>query len=421
MEDLMEQIPTMAKLEILKHEFDGGTIPAGEALEKISYFCHPFFASNALDEAWLSTLDKSVHEGLLAWHLTLAEAIEEVHRQEEDVYHQSLVENYLSTREIFLRARDGARAHKIYFLVTGGKTDLIGDLHSDPEALLSVLKSTKFFESCRSGKSHRLVFMGDYVDRGKAHLAMTSLLLSLKWLFPSRIILLRGNHDGGEILADGALKLPYRKYDEEPVKDYFPTYLKALEEECSTWKGILNAYLSVWRTLGQIAFIRSGDAIDMAVHGGVPRPVLSQGSYYSYLRSLSDLTDEGHLDAFGRTMVQNVMWSDPYRGTGDLREGMGRFYFTQEQVLDFLEVIDVNRMFRGHEAVEEGFREHFDGKVFTVFSSGGKGAFTAYDFVKPKWARINEKGELSCHALKKFEMKTKIFEKHIDNHYQVDL
>ncbi len=416
-------VPTMENLETFKQVFFQESFEPSVAIEAIYYFAHPFFAHNCLNEKTLDALDEETHQGLFNWHRQLLEAVKGIHASEEDAYHQSLSRQYLSVRDVFMRARDGARGDRIYYLETKlGKTDFIGDIHSDPEAILSILEGTGFLESVKDKSPHRLVFMGDYVDRGRAHLSTTALLLTLKYVFPDRIVLLRGNHDGGEILEDGQLKLPYKKYEEEPAEDFFPTYLEALERLKGPWRGILAAYLTFWKSLGQIAFIRSGDTIDMAVHGGVPRPVKSeQKSEFAYLSALSELTDETSVDAFGRQMIQNIMWSDPYRGTGDLREGMGRFYFTEAQATDFLTTLQVNRLFRGHEAVEEGFREHFDGKVFTVFSTGGQGRYTAYDFVEPKWARVDALGRLSSHALKKFEMGTKIFEKHIDNHYHFDL
>jgi hypothetical protein len=337
------------------------------------------------------------------YHLELIDRVTQIHAIEETTQNIKALEETLSVELAMEASLDAKRGRRIYCLkAEDTKYDCVGDLHADPSSLMTVIKRSQFLNSALNGTPHRLVFMGDYVDRGKAHLATLTRLLSLKLCFPNRIFLIRGNHDGGEIEVSGQVKLPYRKPEEEPDEDYFPTYLTKLITFHPCAKPLLEAYLTFFNTLGQIAFIQSKSKVTMIVHGGVPRPILENGSYFSYLNQLSDLSDLKIIDPFGRTMVQNLMWSDPYNGNGDLREGMGRFYFSESQFLDFLETIGVHQMLRGHQAMDEGYRAQFQNRIYTIFSSGqwpGEplNQMTAYEKVKAKWARITPSGDIQIH------------------------
>ncbi len=344
---------------------------------------------------------------LTHWHLELIAKVTALHAAEENEGNQQATDAVLSVEEALKMSADGLRGHRIYTLKNAENMvcDCIGDLHSDPESLMQLLKETGFIQSCLAGAPHRLVFMGDYVDRGKAHLALLGRLLTLKIAFPDRVFLLRGNHDGGIIEGPDQVKLPYRKPDDEPDEDYFPTYLIKLNKHHPETEPLLKAYLDFFNTLGQLAFIQTGEKITLAVHGGVPRPVLQDGHYFSYLKHLSELSDVNFIDAHGRTMVQNIMWSDPYKGSGELREGMGRYYFTEAQYDDFASTIGIDQMLRGHQYMDEGFECHFDGKVHTIFSSGTwprliLNPMTAYPQVAAKWARILPSGGIEIHPKK---------------------
>ncbi len=338
-------------------------------------------------------------------HLELIARVTQIHEMEETAQNIQALEETLSVELAMEASLDGKRGKRIYCLkAEETEYDCIGDIHADPNSLMTILKRSHFVNSAIDGKLHRLVFMGDYVDRGKAHLATLARLLSLKICFPNHIFLIRGNHDGGEIEQSGQVKLPYRKPEEEPDEDYFPTYLTKLITVQPSAKPLLEAYLTFFNTLGQIAFIQSKSKVTMIAHGGIPRPILESGTYFSYLNQLSDLSDRAILDPFGRTMVQNLMWSDPYNDGGDLREGMGRFYFTEAQFLDFLETIGVHQMLRGHQWMEEGYRAQFQNRIYTIFSSGqwqGEtfNDMTAYDKVQAKWARLTTDGDIQIHPM----------------------
>lgn len=71
----------------------------------------------------------------------------------------------------------------------------IGDLHGRLSDLENVLSESKFFEN-----NSRLVFGGDYVDRGEESIEILIAVLALKAKYPERVTLLKGNHDERKFL-----------------------------------------------------------------------------------------------------------------------------------------------------------------------------------------------------------------------------
>jgi len=70
-----------------------------------------------------------------------------------------------------------------------GKAIFVGDTHGDLEATEKIIH--RYLKS-----ENKLVFLGDYVDRGPASLENINLLLGQKLEHPDSIYLLMGNHEG---------------------------------------------------------------------------------------------------------------------------------------------------------------------------------------------------------------------------------
>uniref|UniRef100_A0AC35FS62 Serine/threonine-protein phosphatase n=1 Tax=Panagrolaimus sp. PS1159 TaxID=55785 RepID=A0AC35FS62_9BILA len=79
---------------------------------------------------------------------------------------------------------------------------IVGDLHGQFRDLRSILTR------CGPPHKQRYLFLGDYVDRGIQGIEVATLLLALKCKYPSKVFMLRGNHE------DGNTCMSYGFYDE---------------------------------------------------------------------------------------------------------------------------------------------------------------------------------------------------------------
>lgn len=67
---------------------------------------------------------------------------------------------------------------------------VIGDIHGEEVMLKNLIKQIKF-----DSNNDKLIFVGDYIDRGPESCGVVRYLNSLKACFPQNVILLWGNHE----------------------------------------------------------------------------------------------------------------------------------------------------------------------------------------------------------------------------------
>ncbi|MCK4242425.1 MAG: metallophosphoesterase, partial [Dehalococcoidia bacterium] len=72
--------------------------------------------------------------------------------------------------------------------LSSGRAIFVGDTHGDFDASKRVIASYLTPED-------RVIFLGDYVDRGPQSLENINYLLSLKLAYPENVFLLMGNHE----------------------------------------------------------------------------------------------------------------------------------------------------------------------------------------------------------------------------------
>jgi hypothetical protein len=252
----------------------------------------------------------------------------------------------------------GLDGHTYVLMPEPGKTyevTVLGDLHGCYSVLKAAVLQSGFFDKLKAFKADprnhpepKLLFLGDYIDRGK--FSFNGVLRGVLRLFleaPDNVFLLRGNHEyfvefGGSIY--GGVR------PAEAISSLKPHVSnEALRAYCRFFEELPNTVL-----FDRLFF----------VHGGIPKDRLIKERW----RDLSSLNDA--------EMRFQMMWSDPSSAEvvpASLQEEASRFAFGRFQARAFLERLGCHTLIRGHEKVKDGFLANYDEdyKLFTLFSSGG--------------------------------------------------
>lgn len=207
-----------------------------------------------------------------------------------------------------------------------------GDIHGQFHDLLELFRVAGGLPD-----SVNYVFLGDYVDRGYFSLETFTLLMVLKVLYPSRITLVRGNHESRQI-----------------------TQVYGFYEECLTKYGLT----TVWKYCCQVFdFLTLAAIIDgrvLCVHGGL----LPEIRMLDQIRVLSRAQEVPHEGGFC-----DLVWLDPDNVDtwAVLPRGAG-WLFGGKVSREFNHINNLQLIARAHQLVMEGYRYHFkDRDVVTVW------------------------------------------------------
>ena len=250
---------------------------------------------------------------------------------------------------------------------------VVGDLHGQFYDLLSI------FDIAGNPPETQYVFLGDYVDRGDFSTEIMFYLCALKLLAPSRLVLLRGNHESrlmGECMT--FLLECQRKYAPE----------------------VFDAFMELFDCMPVAAHIVDSPYGNcLCVHGGIGPGVES-------LEQINALDRFHELPASGP--LCDLLWSDPVDDYDPLDEAFAGLSSDDWDALEFVpnkirhssvqygmravaafcDDNDLACIIRGHQVQHEGYKEHFVTEedpiamVLTIFSApdycgeyGNKGAF----------------------------------------------
>ncbi|UXD22502.1 hypothetical protein IPA_05570 [Ignicoccus pacificus DSM 13166] len=155
-----------------------------------------------------------------------------------------------------------------------------GDLHGD---IVTVFELWEKIGTQRILNEYKLVFLGDYVDRGPKQLEALLLPLALKARRPSEVIVLRGNHE------------PVRGL--EPLPHDFPHYLARRFR--GKGEKLYSVAKQVFENMPLVLYVE-GSVV--AFHGGPPTVLVRRGC-----EGTSCLFD----DKIRHLVVEEILWNEP--------------------------------------------------------------------------------------------------------------
>jgi hypothetical protein len=235
--------------------------------------------------------------------------------------------------------RDGGR---LLHLNHSGEAIIVGDIHGDLSSLTSILKDSAFLKKAQQNKDVHLIFLGDYGDRGPNSPEVYYIILKLKSLFPEKVVLLRGNHEGPKDMIPYPYDLPKQFYSKFGIE---------------TGKKLLVELNKLFSRLYTSVIVKNRAIL---VHGGLP----------STAKSTNDLAwaQKNHPKS---SDLEEMLWNDPedcLEGTADSPRGAGKL-FGENITERLLSLFQVKVMIRGHQCFLAGFKFHHNGRILTLFST----------------------------------------------------
>jgi len=234
------------------------------------------------------------------------------------------------------------KGEQIVRIQAKGEAIIVGDIHGDLESLEYILKNSRFLEKARKRKHEYLIFLGDYGDRGASSPEVYYVILKLKEVFPAKVILLRGNHEGPGDLMPNPHDLPSQ-----------------LSQKYGT-KATATIYLDLRNLFGKLPTAVIIGKKYVLIHGGLP-----SNAYTIEDIALAAKTHPKH------SHLEEMLWSDPEEeitGTKGSPRGAGRL-FGEDVTERILKLLGVKILIRGHEPVENGYKVNHGGRIFTLFST----------------------------------------------------
>jgi hypothetical protein len=225
---------------------------------------------------------------------------------------------------------------------------VIGDIHGDYSTLNTILSKINY-ERYLSDDHNKLVFLGDYIDRGRRSPEVLYAICFLKAKFPQSVILMRGNHEAPD-------EFPFPSHD-------FPFRIMDLFGQDQSTALYFQKILPFFHALYLSVVIKNCFII---VHGGVPAKFPHDGP--EAMETLSN-AQANHLTS---ETMEEILWNDPRDSIADNRDfersrrGIGK-HFGRSVSNTWLRRLGAKVILRGHEPCD-GYKIDHQGLVFTIFT-----------------------------------------------------
>ena len=302
----------------------------------------------------------------------LESAREEMRKQQERGYGkmevdtiQDIVNSEYGNDTIFDR--------KLAYLPADGKAIFIGDTHGNSKSTEAIIKQSGFLEAMAKGEKMTLVFMGDYIDRGKNQIRNLALVFKLKSMFPNNVILMEGNHDTNDPFSSSDADL----VDEAEGWSSDKQFAKQLQE---------TFYEMATNLMTDMTVTAQGF---VAVHGGIPA---NNGGFKLLDYNANLTTGQQNVE-----IRKNLLWNDPsvefnsdgqmpgnYRMSNERKSserGTSLEKFNDQDVESFLAATGAKVILRGHQNGNELIMREGNNElaVVQIFSAGSINGFESED------------------------------------------
>lgn len=251
------------------------------------------------------------------------------------------IERILTRRELLPEPVIGALCHQLKELLLkesnvvhiSAPVTVVGDIHGQFYDLLEI------FNIGGMCPDTNYLFLGDYVDRGLFSVETITLLVCLKLRYPSRVFLLRGNHESRGITQSyGFYTECARKYGTGKVWQHFTS---------------LFDFLTLCVVINNEVF---------CVHGGLS-PSLQTSDQIKIIDRFREIPHEGPM--------ADLVWSDPDENRPQFSvssRGAG-YTFGVDIVKAFLHRNNFTHILRAHQLCQQGYDVLFDDRLSTVWSA----------------------------------------------------
>ena len=212
---------------------------------------------------------------------------------------------------------------------------VFGDIHGQFSDMI------RFLEMTRLPPETKLLFLGDYVDRGNNSIEVVILLFALKIRFPNQVFMIRGNHECANLNDNYG----FREECTERYKD----------EGDSIWSMIND-------TLHHLPLCALINEQIFCTHGGIS-PSLNSLEEINNIQRGTTIPDEG--------VLCDLTWADPKKQSknwADNDRGVS-FTFSEKALDEFIKKHNIQLVCRAHQVVDNGYRFFDENKLVTVFSA----------------------------------------------------